>query len=534
MGRSFLLAWVAAFLGAPLGDDCLILKDGRILTQLAVEKDGTDYRVRFQNGDIKVPAGMVLDAVLVAAAPVEPKNDDERKALEKGLVKFDGRWMPSKERDALVQRKVADKKKQIDQLKSHQLWRNRLRSTSAHFDFEYTVPPHVFQRYRELLEGYFTEFSKQWKLNVPKEKLKVCFYHDEETYYETSGAQRGAIAYYRFVRPLELNVYYDRLDARGTETTLFHEANHYLSALINPGFLYPHFPGESLAEYYGASSFDAATKKLEFGLLQEGRLAEIQSDIASGRLGDGDSGPTTAGASKPGELMGLEALVSTDRMYEHYTWGWSLCHFLMSDKRYKPKFQAFIVGLAFDREVKRDVTLGDNNRSVSGSEVWLQFKRSLGLKDAKAVAALEKEWHAHVQKSIQTSSARGLQLAAESADHSGRPIRARRLYKEAIEAGCRDANAYHAYARLLVRDNRLGEAITLWKQAIEFDPLQARLYWHLGRSMAKKGDGTEGKRLMSLAREMDPEDPEIDFELDLDALIKKSSSSDTEKTPGEK
>ena len=55
---------------------------------------------------------------------------------------------------------------------------------SAHFDFEYTLPPHVFARYRDLLEASFTEFAKQWKITFPQEKLKVCFYPDEDDWRE--------------------------------------------------------------------------------------------------------------------------------------------------------------------------------------------------------------------------------------------------------------------------------------------------------------------------------------------------------------
>jgi hypothetical protein len=63
---------------------------------------------------------------------------------------------------------------------------------------------------------------------------------------------------------------------------MFHESNHYLQSLVDPAFWIPHFPGESLAEYYGASSWDPVKKKLTVGLIQEERLCEIQSDIDAG------------------------------------------------------------------------------------------------------------------------------------------------------------------------------------------------------------------------------------------------------------
>ena len=73
------------------------------------------------------------------------------------------------------------------------------------------------------------------------------------------------------------------------------------------------------------SPIDPKTKKISSGLIQEGRLTEIQTDIAAG------------------EMMELEKLVKTDRMYEHYNWGWSLVHFLMSEPKYQRKFQKFVI-----------------------------------------------------------------------------------------------------------------------------------------------------------------------------------------------
>ncbi len=66
----------------------------------------------------------------------------------------------------------------------------------------------------------------------------------------------GVLGYFKYIRPYDLNIYYERLDPAQSEDTMFHEANHYLQQLIDVRFSMPHFPGESLAEYYGASSWD--------------------------------------------------------------------------------------------------------------------------------------------------------------------------------------------------------------------------------------------------------------------------------------
>src|SRR5262249_28742414 len=190
---------------------------------------------------------------------------------------------------------------------------------------------------RDLMESYFTEFQKKWKTQQPKDgRLLVCFYGDEDSFHQVGGAPRGVLGYFKYVRPLELDIYYDRTDPAQSEEVMFHEANHYLQKLLNVDFSMPHFPGESLAEYYGASKWDDKTKKLTVGLVQEGRLAEVQTDVAAGNM------------------LSLEKMLSTDQMYEHYTWGWSFVYFLMNKDKYSPKFLKFVATLANGKDVKRE------------------------------------------------------------------------------------------------------------------------------------------------------------------------------------
>ena len=108
------------------------------------------------------------------------------------------------------------------------------------------------------MEAYFKAFAKDWKVRQPKDlgRLKVCFYIDRDDFMQIGGVSGGVLAYFRFVKPLELNFFYDRLDPALTEQVMYHEANHYLQYLLNPEFNMPHFPGEALAEYYGASVYD--------------------------------------------------------------------------------------------------------------------------------------------------------------------------------------------------------------------------------------------------------------------------------------
>ena len=469
--------------------DVLILKDGRILERDKMESGAEGVKVHFENGVIVIPHDAIKTAVLTN--PPEPKDlsAEDKAKLEKGLVLFQGKWMTPAKRDKLFDKMYAERKAEVEKLRHHSLWRNRHEKETKHFKFEYTVAPFVYEYYEQVMEAYYKAFAKTWKVRQPKDlgKLKVCFYTDAEKFWQIGGVSRGVLGYFRFVKPIELNFYYSRVDPEETEQVMYHEANHYLQMLLDPEFNMPHFPSEAIAEYYGASKYDPKTKKLITGLVLEGRLTEVKTDIARGKL------------------VELEPMIKTDGMYEHYTWGWTLAHFLMNDKRYAKKFQKFVKGLAFDKKVKR-VPMMAGLKTVKPDEVLRYFKQCLGLKDSAEAKALEAEWHDYIKNTLKTETTRGLELAAFSAKRVGRPIRAKRLFKEAIAAGSENPLTFHRYGELLASDGKTAEAIKMYKKAVEREPLEAEFYADLGRALVRKGDKAEGLRHMKLALELNPDD----------------------------
>jgi tetratricopeptide (TPR) repeat protein len=490
-------ALLAAVLLAPAAAaDVILLKDGRIIEREKMEKTDAGVKVFFENGEVLVAKDLIQDAVLASAPPAIPDTPEAKEKAAKGLVPFEGKWLKPADRDAAIQKKIAEKRAAIEEVRKHSQWRDRYKEETKHFKFEYTVAPHVFAYYRDLMEAYYDEFAKTWKIKQPKDfgKLLVCFYTDHEAFGQTggTGVGSGVQGYFRFVPPLELNFYYSRLDPYHTEQVMYHEANHYLQLLLKTDFNMPHFPGEAIAEYYGASRFDPVAKKLSTGHVLEGRLAEIQSDVASG------------------DMMGLEKMLKTE-MYEHYTWGWSLVHFLMNDKRYAKKFEGFVKDLVHGKNVKR--TRGNwNLESVSQEDVCEHFRRALGVEKDEAFDALEREWHAYVKDELKFVTANGLEKGASSALRSGRPIKAKRLFKEAIEKGTTNPVTYYRYAELLADDGKWDEALPLYRKAIELGPLEGIFYLDLGAALIRQGgDKEEAKRLVQLARELSPEDSEIEW-----------------------
>jgi hypothetical protein len=489
---AFLVASLACSLAAPAAADMLLLKDGRVVEGPKIEEQEDGYHVKFSNGEVVVPKDQVKDCLVQGDQGYVPRDDEEKARLEKGLVPFEGRWVPKAERDAAVGKKIAEKKKRLEEAKAHREWRNRYTVKTANFDFEFTIPPDVAKGYMELMETYYSVFTKYWGIQRPPKagKLKVCFYRDYDSFLETSGAGYGTLAYYRFVDPRELNFYYDRLDPEETIAIMFHEANHYLSHLVDLDFSYPHCIGEAMAEYYGGSRWDPVKKQMDLGHVQDGRLTEVMTDMQGG------------------EMKKLEDYLRGQLGYDDYTWGWSFVHFMMETPKYTPKFKQFFLALARAKDIQRTGT--GRHRTVLGEEFLRAFKKHMGVQD---LSKLEQEWYEHV-KALKFEGVRGYERAALAALSTGQKLKATRYFKLALEKGSKNPAVYLRYSSLLLSDNKAQEAVDLLKKGIPFDPMNADLYAALGRATRRlDGDANkaEGKRLLELAREIDPDNVELDL-----------------------
>jgi len=483
------LACVALPAAGATPEDVLILKDGRLLDGLELERTDEGVRVILEAGEILVPSERVQEVLLAGTSDWQPETEEERAKFEKGLVPWEGRWISKRRRDAALERRLREVREEIDAIRDLS-WGNAEEFKTKRFNFKHTLPQHVFDGYREQLEAYFDVFAKDWRVKIKKHgknsgRLLVNFYGSREEFDRTSGAGRWTLGYFKFVGEVyDLNIYYDRNDPEGTRDVMFHEVGHYLHKLIDQGFKYPHWPGESLAEYYGAGYWDEEEEELVIGLVQEGRLAEIKSDITRGNW------------------ITLKDMVSKQG-YEDYTWGWSLVHFLMNDDRYADRFKKFFLGLARARDIER-VPWSYGLKTVEPEEIWRGFQDYLGLKTEEDVLALEREWHAYVDETLQLTSARGLEKAAiKSWRSEGRTIRAKRLFEEAIEAGTRNGRTYYQYGNLLYGEGDRARAIELYEQAIELAPLVPEFRYSLGYALRKK-DPAQAKQQVLMAKELDP------------------------------
>lgn len=468
------------------GRDILVLLDGRIFDGLHMERAEGGVTIHYEHGDVFAPDELVLDAVIANQASWVPKTEEEKEKFEKGLVPYEGKWMSIKRREAEIEKRIEERLAQVEDMKQHRFWRNRHERKTKHFNFEFTVPEHLFDPFIDRMEAYFSAFAKDWKVKQPRDlgRLTVCFYNDREHFQQVSGASYGVLGYFRFVEPLELDFYFDRLDLALTEEVMYHETNHYLQKLIDVDFSYPHFPGESLAEYYAASHYDPETKKFTTGHVLEGRLAEVQRDV----LAD--------------DMMGLRKLITTEGMYDHYTWGWTLVHFLMSEKDTAKRFKKFILALPHDKDVKRVGQFG-RLKTVEATEVLRVFMDRMGLDEEEDLAKMEQAWHTYVREKLEFVSYRGLERAAVSASRNGMKIKAKRLFQEAIDGGTTSPLTFHRFAQLLDREGESSDAKEMWEKAIEIDPLGAQYYLAIGKMLHDDGEEAKGLEWMHLALDID-------------------------------
>jgi hypothetical protein len=90
---------------------------------------------------------------------------------------------------------------------------------------------------------------------------------------------------------------------------------------------------------------------------------------------------------------------------------------------------------------------------------------------------------------------------------SSRPLRAKRFFKLAVEKGSTNPTVYLRYGNILSGSENAAAA-EMYRKGLEFDPINPGLWAALGRlTRGLEGDENKaaGKRMIELARELDPE-----------------------------
>ena len=502
--RAFVAMTLASLALAPIcRADSLFFNDGRYYEVPRIEEQEQELHVVYPHGTVIVDRTLVKDYYIERdGAAIKPKNEEEARMLDKGLVPYEGRWIPKGRREALIKKRNEENRLKLEEYRKHQNWRDRYKESTKHFEFEFTVPEDVGAEYMEMFEAYYGIFAKDWKISQPRgKKLKVCFYNNASDFRRIGNVSRGVLGYFRFVEPIELNFFYERRDQRLTLDVLFHELNHYLFHLYTKdNWQLASWLDEGMAEYYGASEWDPQTGKMSVGHIQEGRLVRLM-DVIDG-----------------GELQSLEGLMREPSIdATQYAWSWSLCHMLLETPKYSAKFKKYLEKMARGRADREPNPRNSSFQWVKRDHAIEQFQKMLGIPD---LDAFEKTWHDYIRQ-LDVESARGYHSAALFCQRYDRPLRAMKYFQQAVDMYSSNPSTYEAFGKLLIQEEKYRDAIEILRTGTKLDPMNPHLYMSLGQAYRKLegGDNMEtGKNLQVLAFEMEPNDVGLLANLDSDVL----------------
>jgi len=471
--------------------DGLALKDGRFVEDRPIEKTDEGYVVEFEHGKVTVPGSMVL-YYLKAGEPEEfvPLTELEKRKFEKGYLPWKGRWVLKTAWKRYWQKELEARKKRMEQIKERRKWVNHATVETRRFIFKHTLPDDVFEEFKDLFETYYEYFTKFWRFrpNSKFGKVTINIYHNRGKFEQVSGAPGGVIGYY-MPHERDLNFYYDRENHRFTIDVMFHEGNHMLTHMINEKMWYPWWIGEGMAEYFGASEWDPEEKSMELGRVQSGRLAVLHAQI------------------RDEKMLRLEHLLEADKMGAvEYAWAWSFCHFLLHTPKYERKFKKYFMAIGRDKSLRR-VPRFLNIRQLHPEEQVESFKKYLRIRDLED---LQKEWYTYIENELSLDRQElDWGLAGYMMDIYGENAKARKFFKKAIDEGSKEAYVHYGYAKLKLQQGMETIAAKYARKAVELDPLHARAWSVLGASLHREGDKAEGLRILELAAEMAPDDPQI-------------------------
>lgn len=149
---------LAALAAATARADMLALVDGRFVAGRPVERVEGGYKVKYENGEIFLPEAMVRDCFLEKDGEFEPRTDEEKEKFAKGLVPWGGTWVSRSYRDKKRQEALDRRKREIEQQKARQEWRNHVTVTTKKFVYKHTLPDDVFAELQDLFEAYYDFF----------------------------------------------------------------------------------------------------------------------------------------------------------------------------------------------------------------------------------------------------------------------------------------------------------------------------------------------------------------------------------------
>ncbi len=505
-------------LGPQAQADRLITHDGRVIEVKKARKEGDHYKLIFEHGEILAP-----DDERIASIEIEgdmsdyvPANDDEREKLEKGFVRYRGKWMSKVRYETEKKKEYAKAQERTAYLAEHSDWYNGWSDETKHFIIKTNTSPELLEYYGDLLEAYYKLMDKRVgikpTLSYKRKKMTVNIYKSREEFKNLSAADVGfSTLGYFWAFDDTLNFFHNYEEPAQSDWVALHECTHLLTFLIDQQYDPQIWLNEAVADFFGSADINIGKKgkiTIQPGKLQTDRVLTVQKAIADGK------------DTKLTKLFFINRDSFDGFQYAH---AWSFVYFLneFEDGKYEKGFKKFFKDLY---TVKKGIPfksiqkagLSGVGKKVSPADIRDLLLKAIKVKD---LDLLEKQWkdfikavpiegrEARLKRGLRSVMMGDWEDAIEDLD-------------TAIELGATDPRAWARRGRARAFNGGLKAGIKDLEIAVEKDPMNASFRAELSRMMVgtistgsfsiSMGDkklytDEEAKQQAGLAMELDPE-----------------------------
>ncbi|NOT30464.1 MAG: DUF1570 domain-containing protein [Planctomycetes bacterium] len=493
--RTLLGGLALCALAAPVAADRLITNDGRILeVEKARQLPDGSYQLVFESGEIPCPKRFVASVEVEGdMSDYVPADENERKKLADGYVRYRGKWLAKAAYLAELEKQAALSKARTAEISAHSKFHDGWEKETQHFRFKTNTSPELLDYYAELLEAYYDLMDQRMGIKpsptLRRTKMQVNIYKSREEFMQLTKSEPDVLGFFSFAVE-ELQFFHDYQDPSQSEWVALHEGTHLLTYLIEPQAWPQIWVNEGVADYFGSSRISRDKKGklvIEPGQIQIDRVLTVQQ-----ALQDGDHVPLS-------ELFFVGGEEFTGFEYSH---AWSFVYFLNNSK-YEPGFRKFFkdfYGIAKSVEFHLEEDFPNQQgtaKVVPPAEVQRLLLDKLGVKDgASGLAKLEQEWLAFVAAipldAPRARFERGLATLYE-ADEDEVLAKGLEDVEAGIQGGVTDPRAYWARGMLHVIVSGDEEKATLdFRQAVELAPLDAGYRANLAQLLAGLSLHTSG------------------------------------------
>ena len=547
----------ALLFAAPALADRVLTQDGRVLSPKKAREQGAGYKFTFENGELTIPDKKAVQSVEIEGDMSEyvPKNEDEKKKLAEGYVKYRGKWFSKPGYETELKREHELSKAHTEQLAAHADWGNAWTKETAHFLFKSNTSPEVLDYYCELLEAYYNLMDQRIGINptpvLRRTKMTINIYKTYDEFLTLSDSRAGVgpgVLGYFWSFNKTLNFFHDYSEPALSTWVALHECTHLLTYLIDQQYEPQIWLNEAVADYYGSSKVERdKSGKLVItpGELQTDRVLTVQEAIKVEKGGGVKTGEAAGADGKTGKKKkrGLSGRPFTRLgelfMLNHdefdgfqYAHAWSFVYFLnnFENGKYQKAFNKFFKGLyTLEKGLTVESVPGGGitgaGKAVSPENIRKYLFGKLGLKD-KDQEQLEKDWRTYIEN---------IPILGPEARLKRGLYAMRRMEFEdaladlnaAIEGGTSDPRAYWARGKCAMFEKGPKAGIDDLRKASEMEPLNQLFHYDLSCAMAgrltmsnrfggggisistsededKKIDNPEAKKEAGLAMELDP------------------------------